>query len=57
MEKSGLTKVTIDLEKLKKLYKKAVDENKHSFKYEGHTLVTLYAKYLIENLESVKVKK
>lgn len=38
--------------KLKRTYRKAVDENKTQFTFEGHELLVSYAKYLIEYLET-----
>lgn len=40
-----------DLTMLKKSYKNAVDNNESQFKYQGQTLLTAYAKYLIEYAE------
>lgn len=36
---------------LKKAYKKAVEQEKESFMFCGHKLVTGYAKYMIQHLE------
>jgi hypothetical protein len=37
---------------LKQEYKKAVDNNQESFIFQGHELLTQYAKYIIEYLNS-----
>lgn len=38
------------LKELKRLYNIALKEGAESFKYEGHEILTSYAKYLIEYL-------
>ena len=38
--------------KLKKEYSIAVKQQRQTFEFEGHTLLTDYAKYLIEYLDS-----
>ncbi len=38
--------------KLKKLYLKAVKEKAESFNFRGQEVVTNYAKYLVEHLET-----
>ena len=38
-----------DLKPLKKVYKKALVDKAETFKYKNETLVTAYAKYLIEH--------
>jgi hypothetical protein len=43
-----------DLKDLKELYKKAVKDNKDYFIYKQNEIITSYAKYLIEYLESIK---
>lgn len=43
-----------DLAPLKKAYDKAVKEGKEYFVYKGTELVTSYAKYLLEYLQSLK---
>jgi hypothetical protein len=40
-----------EIKSLKVAYQKAVEENREEFTYKGHTLLTGYAKYLIEYLE------
>ena len=45
------------LKHLKKQYKIALDRNLESFIFYGQTLLTTYAKYLIENEESKRPKK
>lgn len=44
------------LKRLKKEYEKAVKDKKEVFVFEGHELLTSYAKYLIEYAET-KLKK
>ena len=39
-------------EKFKKLYEKSAKEGKESFEFDGHEVLTLYAKYVIEFIES-----
>ena len=39
-------------EKFKKLYEKSAQENKESFEFDGHEVLTLYAKYVIEFIEN-----
>ena len=39
-------------EKFKKLYEKSAAEDKESFEFDGHEVLTLYAKYVIEFIES-----
>jgi hypothetical protein len=39
------------LEKLKKDYRWATDNNVKTFKFDGHVLLVDYAKYMIEYLE------
>jgi len=41
-----------DLPKLKKLYSKAVEQGKEQFEFKFKPIVTSYAKYLIEYMES-----
>jgi hypothetical protein len=41
----------LKLEQLKKAYRRAVAENEKIMFFDGHELVTGYAKYLIEYLE------
>ena len=46
------------LKELKNLYNNAVKNKKQSFKYNGDEYLTIYAKYVIEYLESkFKTKK
>lgn len=43
---------------IKKLFDKAVRDGKESFVYDGLELVTAYAKYLLEYMETIlKIKK
>jgi hypothetical protein len=47
--------ITFDYETFKSLkqeYKKAVQNNKEIFTFQGNTLLTVYAKYIIEYLNS-----
>lgn len=46
-----------ELEPLKKAYNKAVELEMKEFQYRGATLITDFAKYLIEHMESIKSKK
>lgn len=41
-------------EAFKKAYKKAVEEGKHDFFFNGHQFLTSYAKYLIEYYEGMQ---
>jgi hypothetical protein len=41
-----------NFKELKRLYFQAVKEGKESFMFEGHEVLTSYAKYLIEYLSS-----
>jgi hypothetical protein len=43
--------VMSDLPKLKRLYNKAVRDKKAEFQFKGNTVLTEYAKYVIEYLE------
>jgi hypothetical protein len=43
-----------DLKPIKRLYNKAVKEEKTEFKYKDQTLLVSYAKYLIQYLETLK---
>jgi hypothetical protein len=43
--------MNVEIQELKKAYKKALEEKQESFVYEGYELVTDYAKYLLEYLE------
>ena len=45
-----------ELQGLKKVYKKATKENKDRFEFQNKELLTVYAKYLIEYLET-QIKK
>lgn len=36
--------------KLKRIYKKAEKEGKEQFEFEGHTVLTQYAKYMLQYL-------
>jgi hypothetical protein len=40
------------LQRFKRRYNKAVEENVETFMFEGHELLVRYAKYLIEYLET-----
>lgn len=40
------------LERLKTAYKKAKEEEKFQFNFDGKVLITDYAKYLIEHLQN-----
>lgn len=40
-------------ERLRKAYQAAVDAKQEVFTFEGHDLVTAYAKYLLEYLDDV----
>lgn len=40
-----------DYLELKRIYKKALEENKDEFTFKGETLIVGYAKYLLEYLE------
>jgi len=42
----------VTYQRLKTEYKKSVDNNIEMFIFDGHELLTAYAKYLIEYLES-----
>lgn len=44
-----------DLAPLKRAYKAAVKANKYFFVFKGQEVITDYAKYLIEYLESLKL--
>lgn len=41
---------------LRKAYEKAVKDQKKSFMYRGHELLTSYAKYLLEYMDSFTQK-
>ena len=43
-----------ELPKLKRAFNKAVKANKEIFKFKGEEILTSYAKYLIEYMESLK---
>lgn len=48
--------MTFNLEEFKSLkeaHQEAVDTDKESFIFQGHELLTSYAKYLVEHLENV----
>lgn len=47
-----VTVTTKDLKPLKKLYEQAVKDKKDFFVYKGQEVITTYAKYLIEYLET-----
>lgn len=54
-----MQQITFDEPKLKRLkesYQQAIKDKKDSFIFEGHELLTSYAKYMIEYLED-KFKK
>ena len=38
--------------KFKELYEKSAEEGKESFEFDGHEVLTLYAKYVIEFIEN-----
>lgn len=38
--------------KFKELYEKSAEEGKESFEFDGHEVLTTYAKYVIEFIES-----
>ena len=42
-----------DLKELKKLYNEAVKNDKESFMFKEHELLVIYAKYLIQYLETM----
>ena len=41
-----------DLQRLKSIYKEAVEADEYTLWFEGNQFVTNYAKYLIEHLEN-----
>lgn len=48
---------TKEIKKLKKLYNKAVEQETESFMFNGHEILTAYAKYLLEYLEEAIKKR
>ena len=50
----SLGKMNFDLQEFIEAYNKAVEEGKETFIYEDVPLVTEYAKFLIEYLETLK---
>ena len=48
-----MEKQDIDIKSLKRAYKRAVKNDKETFKYDGVEYLTLYAKYLIQFIEGI----
>lgn len=46
-----------DIPKIRRLYRKALKEKKKQFVYQGHDILTDYAKYLLEYFDMMTQKR
>ena len=57
MDDKYITINVAELHRLKFDYKKALDDKAESFKFQGHELLTKFAKYYIEYIERIVLSR